>query len=82
MLDVLVRASPAQSDEAVLETLDEALAAQIIEEVTPGLYQFTHALVRVAFLQRASHRPAPPPASRGWGSDRKPAPTRSASCPR
>ena len=47
MLDVLVRASPAQSDEAVLETLDEALAAQIIEEVTPGLYQFTHALVRV-----------------------------------
>jgi predicted ATPase/DNA-binding CsgD family transcriptional regulator len=46
-LDVLVRASRPLSEEAVLEALDEALGASIVEEPSPGLYQFTHALVRI-----------------------------------
>jgi DNA-binding CsgD family transcriptional regulator/tetratricopeptide (TPR) repeat protein len=46
-LDVLLRATPDQAEDAVLEALDEALAARIIEETSPGRYQFTHALVRV-----------------------------------
>jgi DNA-binding CsgD family transcriptional regulator len=46
-LDVLVRASQAQTEEIVLEALDEALSAHIVEETSPGLYQFTHALVRI-----------------------------------
>src|SRR6185437_15160686 len=46
-LDVLVRAHQPRGAETVLEALDEALAAHVIEETSPGLYQFTHALVRI-----------------------------------
>jgi DNA-binding CsgD family transcriptional regulator/tetratricopeptide (TPR) repeat protein len=46
-LDVLVRASQPRTEEAVLEALDEATASNIVEETGPGLYQFTHALVRI-----------------------------------
>jgi DNA-binding NarL/FixJ family response regulator len=46
-LDVLLRASRPLPEEAVLEALDEALGATIIEESSPGHYQFTHALVRI-----------------------------------
>jgi DNA-binding CsgD family transcriptional regulator/tetratricopeptide (TPR) repeat protein len=46
-LEVLLRASHPRTEEAVLEALDEALAAHIVEETEPGLYQFTHALVRI-----------------------------------
>jgi DNA-binding CsgD family transcriptional regulator len=46
-LDVLVRSSQPRTEETVLEALDEALAACIVEETGPGLYQFTHALVRI-----------------------------------
>jgi DNA-binding CsgD family transcriptional regulator len=46
-LDVLVRASQPRTEETVLEALDEAIAAHIVEETGPGLYQFTHALVRI-----------------------------------
>jgi DNA-binding CsgD family transcriptional regulator/tetratricopeptide (TPR) repeat protein len=46
-LAVLLRASHPRTEEVVLEALDEALAAHIIEETEPGLYQFAHALVRI-----------------------------------
>ena len=46
-LDVLLRASRPRSEDAVLEALDEALAAHIIEETDAGLYQFTHTLLRI-----------------------------------
>jgi DNA-binding CsgD family transcriptional regulator len=46
-LDVLLRAHREPSEEDVLEALDEALAAHIIEETSPDHYQFTHALVRI-----------------------------------
>jgi ATP/maltotriose-dependent transcriptional regulator MalT len=46
-LDVLVRAHRPPSEEAVVEALDEALGANIVEESSPGLYQFTHTLVRL-----------------------------------
>ena len=46
-LDVLVRASRPHMEDAVLEALDEALAAHIVEETNPGLYQFTHTLLRI-----------------------------------
>ena len=46
-LDVLVRASQPRTEETILEALDEALAAHIVEESGPGVYQFTHALVRI-----------------------------------
>jgi DNA-binding CsgD family transcriptional regulator len=46
-LDVLTRASRPHSDDAVVEALDEALAAHVIEETGPGLYQFTHTLLRI-----------------------------------
>jgi DNA-binding CsgD family transcriptional regulator/tetratricopeptide (TPR) repeat protein len=46
-LDVLTRASHPRTEESVLEALDEALAAHIIEEPNPGQHQFTHALVRI-----------------------------------
>ncbi len=46
-LDVLTRASRPHADDAVLEALDEALAAHIVEETNPGLYQFTHTLLRI-----------------------------------
>jgi ATP/maltotriose-dependent transcriptional regulator MalT len=46
-LDVLKRASLPRTVDAVLEALDEAIAAHIVEETDPGQYQFTHALVRI-----------------------------------
>jgi ATP/maltotriose-dependent transcriptional regulator MalT len=46
-LDVLVRASRPHADDAVLEALDEALAAHIVEETNSGFYQFTHTLLRI-----------------------------------
>ena len=46
-LDVLMRASRPRSEDAVLEALDEALAARIVEETDAGLYQFTHTLLRI-----------------------------------
>jgi DNA-binding CsgD family transcriptional regulator len=46
-LDVLVRASQPQTEEAILEALDEAIATHIIEELGPKRYQFTHTLVRI-----------------------------------
>ena len=46
-LDVLVRACQPRIEETVVEALDEALAARLIEETSPELYQFTHALVRI-----------------------------------
>jgi DNA-binding NarL/FixJ family response regulator len=46
-LDVLLRASRPSSEDAVLEALDGALAARIVEETEAGLYQFTHTLLRV-----------------------------------
>jgi DNA-binding CsgD family transcriptional regulator len=46
-LDVLVRVSRDYAEETVLEALDEALSAHLIEETGPGLYQFTHVLVRI-----------------------------------
>ena len=45
--DVLVRASLPYTEETVLNALDEALTAHIIEETSSGQYQFTHALVRI-----------------------------------
>lgn len=46
-LDVLLRASRPRTEDAVLEALDEALAAHIVEETIPRLYQFTHTLLRI-----------------------------------
>jgi ATP/maltotriose-dependent transcriptional regulator MalT len=46
-IDVLMRAGQPRAEETVLEALDEAIAARIVEESGPGLYQFTHALVRI-----------------------------------
>jgi DNA-binding CsgD family transcriptional regulator/tetratricopeptide (TPR) repeat protein len=46
-LDVLVRASRPRTEESVLEALDEAFAAHIVEETGPGTFQFTHTLVRI-----------------------------------
>jgi ATP/maltotriose-dependent transcriptional regulator MalT len=46
-LDVLVRASRPSTEDVVLEALDEALAAHIVEETDAGIYQFTHTLLRI-----------------------------------
>jgi ATP/maltotriose-dependent transcriptional regulator MalT len=46
-LDILIRASRPRAEDAVLEALDEALAAHIVEETASGLYQFTHTLLRI-----------------------------------
>jgi DNA-binding NarL/FixJ family response regulator len=40
--DVLLRACQPRTEEAVLEALDEAVAAHIVEESGPGTYQFAH----------------------------------------
>ena len=57
-LDVLARASRPRTGEAVLEALDEAIAAHIVEEVSPGAFQFTHTLVRITLYDelRAGQR--------------------------
>src|SRR5262249_15198659 len=46
-LAVLLRASQPLTENTVLEALDEALGAHIIEETDAGLYQFTHTLLRI-----------------------------------
>jgi DNA-binding CsgD family transcriptional regulator/RecA/RadA recombinase len=46
-LDVLLRASRPLGEDAVLEALDEALTAHIVEEAGAGVYQFTHTLLRI-----------------------------------
>jgi len=46
-LDVLIRAGQPKTEEMVLEAFDEAIAAHIVEETDSGLYQFTHALMRI-----------------------------------
>lgn len=46
-LDVLTRASRPHTDNAVIEAIDQALAAHIVEETDPGLFQFTHTLLRI-----------------------------------
>jgi DNA-binding CsgD family transcriptional regulator/tetratricopeptide (TPR) repeat protein len=46
-LDILVRACHPRSEEAILGSLDEAIATHIIEELGPKRYQFTHTLVRI-----------------------------------
>lgn len=56
--DVLVKASSDRPELIVLDALDEARAVHLIEETTPGTYQFTHALVRVTLYDelRTSQR--------------------------
>jgi DNA-binding CsgD family transcriptional regulator/tetratricopeptide (TPR) repeat protein len=47
-LDVLAQACrPEFEEEAVLEALDRAMVAHIVEETAPGRCQFTHNLVRI-----------------------------------
>jgi len=45
--DVLLRAGAPLSDDMLLEALDEAAAAHIIEETAPERYRFTHNLIRM-----------------------------------
>ena len=46
-LDVLVHVDRDRGEDAILEALDEALAARVVEETAPGQYQFAHALIRM-----------------------------------
>jgi DNA-binding CsgD family transcriptional regulator len=57
-LDVLVRACKPRTEDAVLEALDEAIVAHIVEETAPRVYQFTHTLVRITLYDelRTGHR--------------------------
>jgi len=50
-LDVLVRTSQPRTEETVLEALDEAIAAHIVEEIGPRTFQFTHTLVRITLYE-------------------------------
>jgi DNA-binding NarL/FixJ family response regulator len=45
--EVLLRAAAPLSEDMLLEALDEAVAAHIVEETTPERYRFTHNLIRV-----------------------------------
>jgi class 3 adenylate cyclase len=45
--EVLLRAAAPLSADMLLEALDEAVAAHIIEETAEGRYQFTHNLIRM-----------------------------------
>jgi class 3 adenylate cyclase/DNA-binding CsgD family transcriptional regulator len=45
--EVLARAAAPLDEDALLEALDEAVAAHIIDETEPGQYRFTHNLVRM-----------------------------------
>jgi predicted ATPase/DNA-binding CsgD family transcriptional regulator len=47
LLDVLVRACAPETEDAVLEALDQAIVAHIVEETAPRRYQFTHTMVRI-----------------------------------
>jgi DNA-binding NarL/FixJ family response regulator len=56
--DVLLRAGAPLSDEMLLEALDEAVAAHIVEETAAGRYRFTHNLIRMTLYDelRIAHR--------------------------
>jgi hypothetical protein len=45
--EVLLRAAAPLSEDMLLEALDEAVAAHILEETAAGRYQFTHNLIRM-----------------------------------
>ena len=45
--EVLLRAAAPLSEDMLLEALDEAVAAHIVEETAAGRYQFTHNLIRM-----------------------------------
>jgi class 3 adenylate cyclase/DNA-binding CsgD family transcriptional regulator len=45
--EVLVHAAAPLSEDMLLEALDEAVAARIVEESAAGRYQFTHNLIRM-----------------------------------
>ena len=55
-VDLLDRLIEDLSEDRLLEALEEALAARLIEELPPqlGLYQFTHRLVQEALIQELS----------------------------
>jgi DNA-binding CsgD family transcriptional regulator len=53
-LDVLMRAAAPRGAEELIEALDEALAAHIINDAGNGRYQFTHNLVRVTLYDELS----------------------------
>jgi DNA-binding CsgD family transcriptional regulator len=57
-LDVLARACKPRTEDAVLEALDEAIIAHIVEETAQRVYQFTHTLVRITLYDelRIGHR--------------------------
>jgi ATP/maltotriose-dependent transcriptional regulator MalT len=46
-LDVLMRASRPHNDDVVVEAIDQALSAHIVEEIDSGSFQFTHTLLRI-----------------------------------
>ncbi len=50
-LDVLLKACQPRAGDAVLESLDEALAAHIVEETGTNTFQFAHALVRLTLYE-------------------------------
>lgn len=50
-LDVLLRACQPRIGDAVLEALDEALSAHIVEETGAETFQFAHALVRLTLYE-------------------------------
>ncbi len=54
--DVLVQAADRQGDQGLLDALDEALGAHVIEETTDGQYQFAHNLIRMTLYDEL--RPA------------------------
>ena len=56
--DLLLRAAPAEARAAVLPAIEDALDARLVEELRPGLYQFTHTLVRMTLYDelRAGER--------------------------
>jgi class 3 adenylate cyclase/DNA-binding CsgD family transcriptional regulator len=45
--EALLRAAAPLSEDMILEALDEAVAARIVEETAAGRYQFTHNLIRM-----------------------------------
>ena len=45
--EVLLRAAAPLGEDMLLEALDEAVAAHIVEEIAAGRYQFTHNLIRM-----------------------------------
>jgi len=61
--EVLTRAASPLSEDMLLEALDEAVAAHIVEETAPERYRFAHNLIRVTLYdelriarRRQSHR--------------------------